>query len=562
MSNRRSILLLLVIIAASVAANILLSKRASAPVKARKASALVDDSFKLERVVLEREGKAKLELADRNGWKITSPYLTAADLSSVKRFLDEISAARVIDSLSLGELSRLGRKLEDFGLDAPRLRLTLSGEGESEVWSFGDFTPGSNGIYVIDREAKNVLTVSNSLCSLLNVQAEHFRNRDILPVSADSVSGLEIREPSEEALVLSRQGEEWRIDQRTLSAKAVSHVITGFCTADARRFVWPVGASNETEVVSKAQLSGYGLDADNAIVCVFRCEGGEEKRLLIGSDAGEGEVYALVHDGASIVTIDKDLKDILMRDSRLFTDPRLFPIEDTAVRSFSLERGSVECALARDAAGSWRLDKPIAAPADKEIAERFLARILALTQNELSAEGLTVSVNTNAERFTVDAKSVLGKDDLESLRSKEMIAVDPALVKRLVVSAGGKSSVTLVHSREQNTWSVESGEAGGIREKADADKIAGMLAVLNPLKALRTVSLGAAPEAMAVYGLDKPYLTVAIDQDREDAVRRNLLIGDKTEGGRFATIGVSDAIFVLPLDSIEILDYDLSHQDR
>ena len=88
-----------------------------------------------------------------------------------------------------------------------------------------------------------------------------------------------------------------------------------------------------------------------------------------------------------------------------------------------------------------------------------------------------------------------------------------------------------------------------------------VLSVLNPLRAGRIERLKVAPEDLARYGLEKPFLTVAVDQDREDAVRRNILIGAETEGGRFATVGSSDAVFVLPDEVVRKLGSALVDSD-
>ena len=68
---------------------------------------------------------------------------------------------------------------------------------------------------------------------------------------------------------------------------------------------------------------------------------------------------------------------------------------------------------------------------------------------------------------------------------------------------------------------------------------------------------GTPAELMKAYGLDAPFLTVAIDQERADAVRRNILIGGETDGGRFATVGSADAVFVLSWESVEALSAPL-----
>ncbi len=52
-------------------------------------------------------------------------------------------------------------------------------------------------------------------------------------------------------------------------------------------------------------------------------------------------------------------------------------------------------------------------------------------------------------------------------------------------------------------------------------------------------------------------LTVAIDLAKEDSIRRNILVGDKTHNGRFATVGASDAVFVLPDSACDELSQDI-----
>ena len=52
-------------------------------------------------------------------------------------------------------------------------------------------------------------------------------------------------------------------------------------------------------------------------------------------------------------------------------------------------------------------------------------------------------------------------------------------------------------------------------------------------------------------------MTVAIDQEAGEAVRRNVIIGKKTKGGRFATIGSSDAVFVLDEREVMLLSSDI-----
>ena len=184
----------------------------------------------------------------------------------------------------------------------------------------------------------------------------------------------------------------------------------------------------------------------------------------------------------------------------------------------------------------------------------MLSRILALTSADLAADGLKVSVSTNRAPIAVSAKRLLGSRRLEDLRSREIIRIDPALVRRLVSTPGGKgqaSPVSVVYSRERRVWSVEA--EGGSDRAVKESGVKGVLSALDPLKAAYVVSLKASAADLARYGLEKPLHQIAIDQEKEGSVRRNILVGGAAEGGNYATIGSAEAIFVLPKKTVSRL---------
>ena len=90
---------------------------------------------------------------------------------------------------------------------------------------------------------------------------------------------------------------------------------------------------------------------------------------------------------------------------------------------------------------------------------------------------------------------------------------------------------------------MESSQSGGV---ADTENLDAMLSVLNPMRASKVVKLKASATEMAEYGLDDPFCTIAVDRAQEDSVRKNIRIGAETKGGRYATIGSADAVFVIP----------------
>ena len=199
------------------------------------------------------------------------------------------------------------------------------------------------------------------------------------------------------------------------------------------------------------------------------------------------------------------------------------------------------------------LESPVIAKADDAVADEVLSRILALSSSDIApaGNGVSVSIGTNAEKSVVSRAGVFGTRTPEDFRSREILRIDPAHVRRIVRIVGKDSgTMSVVYDRERKAWNVE-GEA------ADAHAVNGgidsVLTAINPLFATRIEKLKVPAADLDDYGLDMPFLTVAVDQDVDNAVRRNIIIGKKTKGGRFATVGSSDAVFVLDDEQVERL---------
>ena len=557
MSNVRAIFWLLVGSAAAVAANLFLGVYAPEPAHAASGR-LVEIVSPPSRLSVARRGAPVTVLELDDGWRIVSPYVARAETPAVLRLVDAISFAEPEDVISESELLKLGRDRADFGLDAPRLEVTLAGGGEDGspvTVVFGDDTPSSNGVYVAVEGSGSVCVVPAEVFTAANQGAESFRTRDIFPFGAESVVSFDVKRPGEQPLTFERDAGGWKTQEGQAPAEKVESFLALLAAAEAKSFVWPVGSSNEAARVSTSLLSGYGLDPEIAITVLLRCDDGEERRISFGSAADDVDVYALVQNGGAVVTVDSALRAAAVQTPAKLSDSRLFPLEAAAVSAFAVSAGDITCALARGQDGAWRLESPVSAPADAKAAEALLRRILALSAADAAdaANPVSVSVGTNSAAVAVARARLLGDLRLENLRSREALAVDPALVTRLV-STSGQKSVSVVYSRERGSWSPESAADNSV---ADEDSVAKVLAALNPLRAESVVALKASAADRGRYGLDRPRLTLAIDRGGEGVVRRNVLVGDRAPGGHYATVGSADAIFTLSRETVKQLSLPL-----
>lgn len=563
MSNRRIILWLFIATILLTAANVLLTWRVPTKSVAIRSN-LLDPLFDPSTIIIERSETPRTVLRKSEGkWRIVEPYSSTVDIAHVLRLLDVFSFATAEDALTETELIRLGRNRSDFGLSDSRLRISFLNARDSASFEFGYLTPMSNCVYVARSDETPVLVVPVELFVAANRDAEAFRERAVFPYTSDFVTGFDLKTSDSARLSFSRDGENWLIDGRPASASRVKDFLTCLSTARAVDFVWPVGATNETPIASAALLSGYGLDGDSALALTLHCRDGRDRRILLGHECGSDRTYASVQGGGAIVTIPASVKSAALQGAPVFSDTRLFPLAETDVSSFVISDGSVSYVLAREGRDGWRLDAPLAAPADAQVTDGILGRLMSLTSADLASTGLKVSVSTNLPSYVVSARSVLGKERLDDLRSREILKIDPALVRRLVASSGadrGASSVSIVRQGDRRQWTIEteSYSEWSVREES----VGAILEALKSLSSVRIEELTPSASDLSRFGLDVPSYTLAVDQEKIGAVRRNILIGAPTKGGRYATVGSSDAVFVIPERTISILTAPLVQNKR
>ena len=560
MKNMRIIVWLLVGIAVLAGAHVLLSlndSRETAIVQRTSLLSVPDDAVSL--ISISRNGAVESVLTHTGTWRLVEPFAGSVDETVVKKLLDALAYKPFEDSLGDQDILKIGRTRADFGLENPWLSVRVRAGATETTISFGSPTPTKSGMYAVIDGAHFVYIVPSNTVAAVDVPVSGFRSRVLFSAGEESVSSFDLKRGAGDFMRFRRDGDGWvKIDSSPdasptpAAAPKIKKFLTDVMGATAVDFVWPIGASNEVGEASSALLAGYGLGPEGAITLLLKGVDGSDRRISFGSDAGEGLVYALVHNGTAIVTVDKALKDMASSGDSAFGDARLFPYEPSQVSSISIADGGVACMLAKNVDGSWRMDSPVSAAASLPVVDSLVSTLLALRGGDADENGVEISISGDERKVRVSREALGNNFRLENFRSLEILKIDPASVRRLSVTGTDTNGTkSVVYDRDRGAWSVEVSSVPG---KASESGIARVLGVVNPLEAGRVVKLKVSADDLGGYGLDKPRLTVAIDLAREDAIRRNILVGDATDGGCFATVGASDAVFVLPESAV----YDLS----
>lgn len=510
-------------------------------------------------------------------WRIVAPFAAATEAEAVARLIDAVTLAPVADMLSLDDLRGLGHSLADFGLAPARAAISISAGTRRERLLLGGTTPSGGEIYARSETLRNVFTVSTNVYSLVAAGPNALRRRAFVSGAAADVVGLEFRIPEKPFLKLSREGGVWKLllpAPAPADAKIADALVERLVKARPHHFVWPSSeaSSASSEKPGADLLASYGLDPASpaAFTATLRRGPDVADQIVFGKPAGTNLVYALVQDGGAVVAVDSALADFCRVGETDLRDTRLFPCIDADVRAVTVTaQDSVIYRLVQDSGRVWRLDTPVNAPADQTAAAWLVERILRLRQTDLAEKGLRVAVSTtttNMPGMVVVSPELEKPGALANLRAKTLMEIDSAAVRRLSIKTA--SGATVVEwDADRNAWNLAPVDAADGTAAAKPAKVAvvnaaavkRLLTALSRVEAAGVEALSATPAVFARCGLDKPAFVISADLSGDAALHREIILGGAASGGgRYATVGGADAVFIVPRTTVAALTASLT----
>lgn len=543
MRNRRAILFSLALslaFALALAAISLLGPSGSA-VPGVVLSSLAPDS--ITAVAIDRKARdgrsLRISLA-RTGakWLIDGPIKAEADSETVRRILDLAVFAEPQDVLSARDMKVLGRSLRDFGLEPPHLAVTFLASGRQESYLFGRGTAMGGEVYAKRLGEDSVFTVSASVARELGRPLREFRRRNLFSFGVADISDIGLKNPGEPFSKLVRAGGGWRLSE-PVDAPADKAVADGLANA--------VCSARIVEYGRKGETMNVGLGAgDGSYTISLRSPLGVIEKVVFGLPAGTNEVWALSPEGAA-VKVPAALLETCRRCQRTLEDTRVFPVDASSVTSISVSEGFPAYMLSRRGpADQWRLVSPVDAPADAESVGLLLDRILSIRGVDVTgveSNSLAVSVGTAGTNFPVcvlsDAFLPAGTR-LADLRDRMLIRYPVEKVRRIRVGTAAGSE-----------WEVRGPSLRGPGDAPHSDLLA-LLSKGIVAEGVETVMLRKGD--FERYGFGRPSYSLAFELGDSESALRTLLIGSAAPGGgRFATIGGSDAVFILSAATVSAL---------
>lgn len=590
MSRTNQILLLLV---AALAAFIVFVERRSESTARRAEQARHAFVFQADRIRLlavENDGVRTECVRDGDRWNIVRPVKAPADAAAVQRILFGLEQMPHAEVIAAADRRHRGATLADFGLDRPRARVSLTGEGVALSFEVGQ--PGALGrVYLREEGREEILATGTNVLALLPASPAALRDHTLLAGDASDVRRLQIRRSDGFLEVVRQDNGEWRLRQPVVARadrEAVVSLVNDLLAFRIADFV--------QDGVTDASPWGFD-EASVEVTLDFTREDLPSETLLLGrpDERQADRVYARLKHANAIYTVPVAMRARLLTPVSRLRDRRLVPFLADEIAAFSMRCGERELSLAkRD--GRWQIAVPVAAPADEAQVEDFLREWTGTRVEQFPGFAgpsnavppgfeppscrlaLLRSPPADTSTNVPPAPAPAGGEDRTALilwigglpealpavrvasadgeafvriaaKPPRYTTADPLLFRdREVLRIRPDDVYSIARIADGTTQRVERADTGAFSASAsgvtaDAIAIARQLAALSGLRAQSLVN-GAATNP-AEYGLQAPAVSVTLGLRGEAGLAKTLLFGRATPEGVFGLVRGQDLVFLL-----------------
>jgi len=545
-------------------------------------------SDKIDGLIIQN-GDDKIELRRRDKkWRLEGPIKDQADTPLIDNLLMDIENWQKDTTISAKEIEADNR-MNEFGLNKPKLRLKLLGEGAPPEILIGKDAALEGKMYVRFENSKETYVAGQSVRKAIDKKPDDFRDKKLTDLSTAQVSRLVLKSAAGE-MELEKKGDHWDV-VRPLRARGddqkINDLIAQITTAQIQQFV----------ADDRGDLHPYGLAEPRGSITLFgendksagrtdSSPGAQGQMLQIGAvpDKQKDQVYARFASRGFVYTLPKKVEEVLNARPNDLRDRHLARIDRSILDRITIDSPAKgKTALARKGE-NWTIASRNNVPANSAevgrlidtISEEQVAKFVEDVASDLpkygldkpqlqlifssfasentaetkagdhpfatiafgKVEGDNVYARVNDEPFILALRrTLLDNIYVDPLQWQDlaMFALKPEQIHRLDISTD-KSMSLLRLGNNQWTWAKDGG-SGAINQT----NVQSFVNTLSNLHAVRWV--GAITPA---HGFDKPTLTLTFTTSPDDKAAHKLIVGAPGGNGMwFARVDERDGTFLI-----------------
>jgi len=598
MNWRTTLILAVVVLAAFAYLRFFEMKQPSTGEARRQAQNVVNfDRSKVDGIIIQN-GDEKIEIRRRdNKWRLEIPIKDQADGALVENLLSDLETWQKEGTIPAKDIDADKSKLNEYGLNRPKLKLKLIGSDRPPEILFGKDAALEGRMYVRFENSKETFLAKQSVKKDIDKKAEEFRDKKLTDVTTAQVRRIALKTPAGE-MELEKKGDHWDI-VKPLRARAddekVGDLIAQVTTARIQQFV----------ADDHGDLRPYGLAEPRGSITLFSQEGRKDQKveiadsikvfgqddkgqmLQIGSvpEKEKDQVYVRFAPRGAVYTLPKKIEEALTTKPADLRDYHLVRIDTNVLDRITIDvPGKGKTVLARKD-GNWTIASRNNAPADS----RAVRRLIDILQNQrvttfvedvasnlpkygLDKPRLQITFSSFASENTAETKAgeepfatlSFGKEDGDNVYARltdepfvvtarrgllGQISADPLQWQELSIFKFKPDQIHRLSITTDKELSLERGEnnqwhwlkgTGQIDEK-------NVQLLLNTLSSLHAARWRGATKPQD--GLEKPQLTLAFTTSPDDKTTHRLIIGAPANDGtwyahvdgREGTFAISDS---------------------
>jgi hypothetical protein len=580
MNWRTTIILAVVVLAVFAYLRFFEMKQPSTGEARRQAQNVVNfDRSKVDGIIIQN-GDEKIEIRRRdNKWRLEIPIKDQADAALVENLLSDLETWQKEGTIPAKDIDADKSKLNEYGLNRPKLKLKLIGSDRPPEILFGKDAALEGRMYVRFENSKETFLAKQAVKKDIDKKAEEFRDKKLTDVTTAQVRRIALKTPAGE-MELEKKGDHWDI-VKPLRARAddekVGDLIAQVTTARIQQFV----------ADDHGDLRPYGLAEPRGSITLFSQEGRKDQKveiadsikvfgqddkgqmLQIGSvpEKEKDKVYVRFAPRGAVYTLPKKIEDALNTKPADLRDYHLVRIDTNVLDRITIDvPGKGKTVLARKD-GNWTIASRNNAPADSRAVRRLIdalqnARVTRFVEDVasnlpkygLDKPRLQITFSSFASENTAETKAgeepfatlSFGKEDGDNVYARltdepfvvaarrgllDQIPADPLQWQELSIFKLKPDQIHRLSITTDKELSLERGENNQWHwlkgsGQIDGNNVQSLLNTLSSLHAARWVGATKPQD-----GLEKPQLTLAFTTSSDDKTPHRLIIGAPANDG-------------------------------
>lgn len=282
------------------------------------------------------------------GWMLTEPVQWPANHYAVESILNQLRFMTWETRFDVADIARSGRTLADYGLETPRVVLTIrKGEEVTEI-RIGAPTQIGNRLYVLSPDQQEVFVVGRDLVRAVSLNLDELRSSAVFTISPYQVRSLGINNTGGARVRLVKRGEgQWEFESPirvNASTGAVESLLAELLSADVSRFL-PSDPAQQGLLNPRVRVVVEAIDS--------------RQTLLIGNRTPDNstEVFARLESTPAVFTIPAALAERLERAQELLREPYFNRFKPSELTELQISVSDLSITLQKLETGQWQVQR-------------------------------------------------------------------------------------------------------------------------------------------------------------------------------------------------------------